>query len=77
MKSSKYREGNYLIIGFDPMGTKIWTRMAKNQTHLGAIDEGEEAISANECDSYVTFRIQHNSKTLDQQLWERRHDDQG
>ena len=71
---SKYAEGNYLIIGFDPMGTKLWTRLAKAQSHLGAIDEGEAALTGLECASYVTLRVQHNSKTQEQQAWEAKHD---
>jgi len=72
---SKYAEGNYLIIGFDPMGTKLFTKLAASQSHLGAIDEGEQAIQDQVCASYVTLRVQHNSKTVEQQLWERRNDE--
>ena len=67
---SKYAEGNYLVIGFDPMGTKLWTRIAENQCHLGAISEGEECMESKECASYVTLRVQHNSKTKEQLAWE-------
>jgi hypothetical protein len=68
----KYSEGNYLIVGFDPLGNKLWTKIAKKQCHLGAIDEGEECIETKDCASYVTLRVQHNSKTKEQLAWEAR-----
>lgn len=65
----KYATGNYLILGFDIVGTKIFTKKADSQTHMGAIAEGEKLVD-DTCSTFVVIRVQHNSATRMKEHWE-------
>lgn len=67
---SKYSTGNYLIKGFDHVGSKVLTRKAASQTHLGAIKEGTELVREGKLTSFVVLRVQHNSAMRDPDSWE-------
>lgn len=65
----KYATGNYLIYGFDSVGTKIFTKKADSQTHTGAIAEGEKLVD-DTCFTFVVIRVQYNSATRMKERWE-------
>jgi hypothetical protein len=65
----KYATGNYLILGFDIVGTKIFTKKADSQTHTGAIAEGEKLVD-DTCSTFVVIRVQYNSATRMKEHWE-------
>ena len=67
---SKYSTGNYLIYGFNNVGSKVITKKAESQTHLGAIAEGEKMAEEGQLHTFVTMRVQHNSATRDRSSWE-------
>ena len=69
MVSNKYATGNYLIVGFDQVGGKVFTKKAESQTHLGSINEGEDLIDDGTCTTFVVLRVQHNSATRDKESW--------
>jgi len=66
----KYATGNYLIYGFNNVGSKVITKKAESQTHLGAIAEGEKMVEEGQLHTFVTMRVQHNSATRDRSSWE-------
>ena len=66
----KYATGNYLILGFNEIGTKLMTHKAESQTHLGAIAEGEKMVEGGQLHTFVVLRVQHNSATRDRRPWE-------
>ena len=66
----KYSVGNYLILGFNCIGSKIITKKAESQTHLGSMAEGEKMVENGELSSFVTIRVQHNSATREKKSWE-------
>ena len=68
---SKYAVGNYLIIGFDRVGTKLFTRIAESQTHIGSLREGQRLVDEEECSSFVTLRVGFNSLTKENSRWEK------
>lgn len=68
---SKYACGNYLIIGFDKVGTKLFMRVADSRTHTGSIREGWELVNTEECASFVTVRVQFNSMSRENGRWEK------
>ena len=67
---SKYTTGNYLIVGFDKFGTKLWTRMAERQNSIGAQHEGISLVNQGTCYSYVVLRVLQNSLMKDDGRWE-------
>lgn len=66
---NKYAVGNYLIIGFDRIGTKLFTKIARSRTHMGAVAEGEQLRIDDECASFATLRVQHNSLSRETLEW--------
>jgi hypothetical protein len=66
----KYGVGNYLIRGFNCIGSKVITKKADSQTHLGSIAEGEKMVEKGEIASFVVVRVQFNSATKDKGSWE-------
>lgn len=66
----KYATGNYLIYGFDKVGTKFFTKKADSQTHLGAIAEGNRMVDNDDVTTFVVMRVQHNSASRDRESWE-------
>ena len=70
MDDMKYATGNYLINGFNAVGSKVITKKAESQTHLGAIAEGEKMVEEGQLHTFVVLRVQHNSATRDRRPWE-------
>lgn len=66
----KYATGNYLIYGFNAVGSKIITKKAESQTHLGAITEGNRMVDGGDLTTFVVMRVQHNSASRDRESWE-------
>ncbi len=66
---AKYALGNYLIVGFDRVGTKLFTKAAQSKTHMRAISEAEQLIQDDECASFVIMRVQYNSMTERNNRW--------
>ena len=66
----KYATGNYLIYGFNSVGSKIFTKKAESQTHLGAIAEGNRMVDNDDVTTFVVMRVQHNSANRDRESWE-------
>lgn len=67
---SKYATGNYLIYGFNNVGSKVITKKADSQTHLGAIAEGDKMVEEGQLHTFVTMRVQHNSANRSKESWE-------
>lgn len=65
---AKYEEGSYHIRGFDRYGSKIFERKAEAQSSEGSKAEGNKLEEAGEIDSFITFRVQFNSKDKTE-LW--------
>ena len=66
----KYATGNYLIKGFDSVGSNVLTRKAVSQTHMGAIKEGCDLVREGALTSFVVLRVQHNSAVKEKESWE-------
>ena len=66
----KYNVGDYMILGFNCIGSKIITKKAESQTHIGSMAEGEKMVANGELSSFVTIRVQHNSATREKKSWE-------
>lgn len=66
----KYATGNYLIYGFNDVGSKTITKKAERQTHLGAIAEGNRMVDDGAMTTFVVMRVQHNSANRDRGSWE-------
>ena len=67
---SKYSTGNYLIYGFNNVGSKVITKKAERQNSIGANHEGISLVNQGECNSYVILRVMHNSLMRDEGRWE-------
>ena len=68
--SNKYATGNYLIVGFDQVGGKVFTKKSESQNHIGSINEGADLIEDGSCTTFVVLRVQHNSANKDRSAWE-------
>ena len=59
--SAKYRQDNYLMIGFDEYGGKVFSRLTDGQNLTSSQAEGNALIEAGECASFAILRVLHNS----------------
>lgn len=59
---NKYETGTYVLVLFDHYGTKKETRLLGNSGLIVAQKEGQRAINEGDCNSFVVYRILHNSK---------------
>ena len=59
--SAKYRQDNYLMIGFDEYGGKVFSRLTDGQNLTGSQAEGNALVDAGECASFAILRVLHNS----------------
>lgn len=58
--TAKYRQDNYLMIGFDGHGAKLFTEIAsENLTDSQALGRGR--MEAGDCASFAILRVLHNS----------------
>ena len=67
---SKYLPGAYLLIAFDAVGTRLWSRAV-----TGLLDgqaRGADAAAAGECDSFAVVRVISNSRFLAPERYEPR-----
>ena len=59
--TAKYKQDNYLMIGFDAHGGKVFTRLTDGQNLTGSQAEGYQLIADGECASFAIMRVLHNS----------------
>lgn len=59
--SAKYRGNNYLILGFDGYGGKLFSRPSESQNLTGSVAEGKAAVETGECASFAVLRVVFNS----------------
>ena len=59
--SAKYRQDNYLMIGFDAYGGKVLSRLTDGQNLTASQAEGNALVEAGECASFAILRVLHNS----------------
>ena len=59
---NKYETGTYVLVLFDHYGTKKETRLLGNSGLIVAQKEGQKAVNEDYCNSFVVYRILHNSK---------------
>lgn len=67
---SKYFPGKLHIVGFDYLGTRLFSREAENQTYVGAIEEGNRKVEEGVCKSFCILRAMYNSEvTAAKRAW--------
>jgi len=59
--TAKYRQDNYLMIGFDAYGGKVFTKLTDGQNLTGSQTEGNRLVADGECASFAILRVLHNS----------------
>ena len=59
--AAKYKQDNYLLIGFDTHGGKVFTRLTDGQNLTKSQAEGYQLIAGGECASFALLRVLHNS----------------
>jgi hypothetical protein len=59
--SAKYKQDNYLMIGFDEYGGKVFSTLTDGQSLTQAQDEGRTRVSSGECKSFAILRVLYNS----------------
>lgn len=59
--TAKYRQDNYLMIGFDAHGGKAFTKLTDGQNLGKSQDEGYKLVADGECASFAILRVLHNS----------------
>ena len=59
--TAKYRQDNYLMIGFDAHGGKTFTKLTDGQNLTRSQEEGYQRIADGECASFALLRVLHNS----------------
>ena len=59
--SAKYRTDQYLMIGFDEYGGKVFSRLTDGQNLTASQAEGNALVEDGECASFAILRVLHNS----------------
>lgn len=59
--TAKYRQDNYLMIGFDEYGGKVFSNLTDGQSLIKSQNEGHERVEKGDCASFAILRVLYNS----------------
>lgn len=59
--SAKYKQDNYLMLGFDEYGGKVFSRVTDRQHLTAAQEEGRAMVDAEKIASFAICRVLYNS----------------